>query len=182
MKLTKTNFDGLVIIEPEVYGDDRGYFYESYNVDKFAALGIDTVFVQDNHSGSVKGVLRGLHFQKNPKAMAKLVRVTKGKVLDCVVDLRKDSVTYLKWYSIELSAENRKMLLVPAGFAHGFYTLEDCEFLYKCSNTYDGALDANVRFDDPAFGVNWQLDGEPVLSGRDQAAPSWDEMKDTLTF
>lgn len=182
MKLLQTFIKDLVIIEPEVYGDDRGFFYESYNVDKFKTLGIDTVFTQDNHSASVKGVLRGLHFQKNPKAMAKLVRVTKGKVLDCVVDLRKDSETYLKWYSVELSAENRRMLLVPAGFAHGFYTLEDCEFLYKCSNTYDGELDANVRFDDVAFGVDWQLQGEPVLSGRDQIAPSWEEIKDSIDF
>ena len=182
MKITQTQFPGLVVIEPDVFGDDRGYFYESYNLDKFKALGIDTIFVQDNHSSSVAGVLRGLHFQRPPKPMAKLVRVTKGRVLDCVVDLRKNSETYLKWFSIELSAENRKMLFVPEGFAHGFYTIEDCEFLYKCSNTYDATLDANVRFDDPAFGIDWQLTGEPVLSGRDQAAPGWEEIKDSLSF
>ena len=180
MKLTKTFIPDLVIIESDVYSDDRGSFYESYNADKFKALGMDTVFVQDNHSSSVKGVLRGLHFQRHPKPMAKLVRVTKGRVLDCVVDLRKESPTYLKWYSVELSEENKKMLFVPEGFAHGFYTLEDCEFLYKCSNTYDADLDANVRFDDPAVGIDWQLDGVPILSGRDQAAPSWDEIKGTL--
>ncbi len=182
MRLIQTNIPDLVIIEPDVFGDDRGYFYESFNSEKFKALGIDTVFVQDNHSASVKGVLRGLHFQRPPKPMAKLVRVTKGRVLDCVVDLRKDSPTFLKWYSVELSADNKKMLFVPAGFGHGFYTLEDCEFLYKCSNTYDATLDGNVRFDDAAFGIDWQIDGEPVLSGRDQAAPGWEEVKGTLTF
>lgn len=182
MQKTETPLKDCVIIEPDVYGDDRGYFYESYNADKFAALGITTVFKQDNHSGSVKGVLRGLHFQKNPKPMAKLVRVTKGAVWDCVVDLRKESSTYLQWFGVELSAENKKILYVPEGFGHGFYCLEDAEFLYKCSNVYDGELDANVKFDDPTFGIDWHLDGEPILSGRDQIAPAYDDIKDQLDF
>ena len=176
MQITKTSIKDLVVIEPEVYGDDRGFFYESYNLDKFKALGIDTIFVQDNHSKSAKGVLRGLHFQLPPKPMAKLVRCTKGKVWDVAVDLRRGSETYLKWYGIELSEENKKMFYVPEGFAHGFYALEDSEFLYKTSNTFDSDLDANVKWDDEAFGVEWPLEGEPTLSARDQVAPGFNEL------
>lgn len=174
MKKIETTIKDLVIIEPEVYGDERGYFYESYNIEKFAALGIGTVFVQDNHSKSAKGVLRGLHFQLPPKPMAKLVRCTKGRLWDVAVDLRKNSPTYLKWFGIELSEENKKMLLVPEGFAHGFYSLEDCELLYKCSNTYDSELDANIAWDDPSIGVDWPI--EPTLSARDQVAPKLSEV------
>ncbi|MDP2631796.1 MAG: dTDP-4-dehydrorhamnose 3,5-epimerase [Candidatus Uhrbacteria bacterium] len=176
MRKTTASIEGLVVIEPEVYGDDRGYFYESYNLDKFKALGIDAIFVQDNHSYSAKGILRGLHFQLPPKPMAKLVRCTRGRLWDVAVDIRKDSPTYLKWHAEELSEENKKMLYVPVGFAHGFYALEDCELLYKCSNMYDGDLDANVQWNDPAFGIDWPVEGEPTLSGRDQSAPAFNEL------
>lgn len=177
MKKIETDFPGLVIIEPEVYGDDRGFFYESYNADKMAALGISDEWRQDSHSASAKGVLRGLHFQLPPKAQAKLVRCTKGRVWDVVVDLRKDSPMYLKWYGIELSQENKRMLYVPAGFGHGFHALEDCEFVYKVSETFSPDHDANVKFNDPAFGdIDWKLDGEPTLSGRDASAPGFDQL------
>ena len=182
MRLILTYIPDLVVIEPEVFGDDRGSFYESYNADKFSRLGINVSFLQDNHSTSVKGVLRGLHFQQEPKQMAKLVRVTRGRVWDCVVDLRKESSTFLQWFGIELSAENKKMLFVPEGFAHGFYTLEDCEFLYKCSAVYDKQLDANVRFDDQVFGIDWRLTDTPILSERDQRAPSYQEIQNSLQF
>lgn len=174
MRKIETTLEGAYIIEPEVYGDDRGFFYESYNAEKFAAIGINDVFVQDNHSRSARGVLRGLHFQLPPKPMAKLVRATSGKIWDCIVDLRKESPTYMKWEGFELSEENKRMLYVPAGFGHGFYALTDCEVLYKTSNTYDKDLDANVRYDDPAFGIDWPI--EPMLSGRDQVAPSYKDL------
>lgn len=174
MKKIETPIRDLVIIEPEVYGDDRGFFYESYNVDKFRALGINTIFVQDNHSRSAKGVLRGLHFQMPPKPMAKLVRCTRGKLWDVAVDLRKASPTYKKWFAVELSEENKKMLFVPEGFAHGFYVLEDCDLVYKCSNTYDADLDANIAWDDPDFAIEWPI--APTLSGRDQVAPKFSEL------
>lgn len=175
MKRIDTPIKDLCIIEPEVYGDDRGFFYESYNVDKFRELGINTIFVQDNHSRSARGVLRGLHFQLPPKPMAKLVRCTRGKLWDVAVDLRKDSLTYKKWFAVELSEENKKMFFVPEGFAHGFYSLEDCDLVYKCSNTYDKDLDANIAWDDPDLNVQWPI--EPILSGRDQVAPKFSELE-----
>lgn len=173
---TLTPFPGLLVIEPDVYGDDRGFFYESYNAEKFAELGITTTFAQDNHSSSTKGVLRGLHFQLPPKPMAKLVRCSRGRVWDVVVDLRKESLTYKQSFGIELSESNKRMLFIPEGFAHGFYALEDCELLYKSSNTFDKTLDANVAWNDPAFGIVWPLVGEPVLSERDKTAPKLGEL------
>lgn len=173
MKVTPTPLAGLVVVEPDVFGDDRGSFFESYNEEKFAALGLPTVWRQDNHSTSVKGVLRGLHFQLPPKAMAKLVRCTRGRVWDVAVDLRKTSPTYKQHFGIELTSENRKMLLIPEGFAHGFYCLEDAEFVYKCSAVFEKSLDANIAWDDADLAVVWPLDGAPVLSARDAAAPSF---------
>lgn len=170
MKITKTPIDGLLVIEPEVYGDNRGFFFESYNIDKFKALGVDAVFVQDNHSKSAKGVLRGIHFQLPPKPMTKLVRCTRGKLWDVAVDLRKDSPTYKQWFGIELSEENKKMLLVPGDFGHGFYALEDCELQYKVSNTFDSDLDEGIAWNDPEVNIQWPLVGEPTLSERDQNA------------
>lgn len=171
MKLEKTSIEGVVIIEPDVFADDRGFFYESYNAEKFEQLGVPGTFLQDNHSASKKGVLRGLHFQLPPKAMAKLVRCTRGRIWDVAVDLRKSSLTYKQWFAIELSQENKKMLYLPAGLAHGFYALEDCEVLYKNSHTYDKSGDGNVRWNDPEFNVAWPIEGEPLLSARDQIAP-----------
>lgn len=171
MKVTATPIEGLLIVEPDVFGDERGYFYEVFNADKFGELGLPSVFPQDNHSQSVKGVLRGLHFQLPPKAMGKLVRCTRGKVWDVAVDMRKASPTYKQHFAIELSPENKKMLWMPAGFAHGFYALEDCELLYKCTYTYDKAGDGNVAWNDPELNVPWPLEGEPILSARDAVAP-----------
>lgn len=171
MTILPTPISGLNIIEPKVLHDDRGYFYESFNADTFGAQGLPSVFTQDNHSFSVKGVLRGLHFQLPPKAMGKLVRCTRGRIWDVAVDLRKDSSTYKQSFGVELSVDNKKMLWIPAGFAHGFYALEDCEVLYKCTETYDKAGDGNVAWNDPDLAVAWPLDGEPLISARDAAAP-----------
>ena len=176
MKKIETPIKDLVIIEPEVFQDERGFFFESYNVDKFKGFGIETIFVQDNHSRSVKGVLRGLHFQLPPKPMAKLVRCTSGRLWDVAVDLRQASPTYKQWFAVELSDENKKMFYVPNGFAHGFYALEDCELLYKCSNTYDKDLDASIIWHDPELGIDWPVEGEPILSDRDLAAPAFAEV------
>lgn len=177
MQVEKTPLEGLFIVTPQVLGDDRGLFMEVYNADKFAALGLPTEFYQDNHSSSVQGVLRGLHFQLPPKPMGKLVRCTRGKIWDVAVDLRKDSPTYKHSFGVELSWSNKKMLFVPAGFAHGFLALEDCDVLYKCTNTFDKAGDANVAWNDPDLNVAWPLAGQtPILSARDQAAPLLKEL------
>jgi len=178
MQKIETPLQDLHVIEPQVFGDDRGFFFESYNEDKFRDLGINFSAKQGNYSRSARGVLRGLHFQLPPKAMAKLVWCPRGRLWDVAVDLRKHSPTYLKWFGIELSEENKKMLFVPKGFAHGFYSLDDCDLAYLVDETYDKDLDANIRWDDPAFGIEWPI--EPSLSARDQAAPSFNELD--LTF
>ncbi len=173
MKIEKTELEGVLIIEPDVFGDERGWFMESYNKNKLKEQsGIETEFVQDNHSMSVKaGVLRGLHFQKEPYAQSKLVRCTKGKVLDVAVDLRKDSPTFKKWISIELTGENKKQVFIPRGFAHGFLTLvDDTEIQYKTDNMYSKECDRGIRYNDPEIGVNWG-EIEPILSQKDTEAP-----------
>ena len=172
MKRVDTSIPGVIIIEPQVFGDHRGWFMETYSMSAFSDLGIDTVFVQDNQSFSAqKGTLRGIHFQNCPMAQAKLVRVTRGAVLDVAVDLRKGSPTYLKWVSVELSAENKKILFIPRGFGHGFVTLtEDVEFSYKVDNLYSTACDRGIRFDDPYISINWGIEN-PILSEKDLAAP-----------
>jgi dTDP-4-dehydrorhamnose 3,5-epimerase len=176
MQCHDTPLEGVKVIEPDVFLDDRGFFFESYNTEKFSAMGIDTVFLQDNHSFSKKGVLRGLHFQLPPSSMTKLVRCTKGKLWDVAVDLRKDSPSYLKWFGIELSEENKKMLYVPEGCAHGFYALEDCELLYKVSYTFKKELDGVVAWNDPVFNIVWPLEGESILSEKDQKAPLYKDL------
>ena len=172
MKIIDTSIAELKIIEPAVFGDNRGWFYESYSYEKFKNLGIDTVFVQDNRSFSEKkGTLRGLHFQKNPSAQTKLVSCTKGELLDVAVDIRKNSPTYLKWVAVKLTAENKKMLYIPKGFLHGFLTLTDnVEVMYKVDNYYSRENDRSVRFDDKEIGVDWGID-KPVLSEKDLKAP-----------
>lgn len=180
MKKIETPIPGLFIIEPEVFGDERGFFYESFNADKFHALGIEVEFRQGNHSRSRAGVLRGLHFQLPPKPMAKLVRCPHGRLWDVAVDLRAGSPTYKQWFAVELSDENKRMLFVPEGLAHGFLAIEDCDLEYLTSNTYDAELDANIRWNDPDLAVDWPLEDEPELSARDQAAPFWREL--TLPF
>lgn len=173
MQIEETGIDGLLVITPARFGDARGFFSESYNQARMAEHGITTEFVQDNHSLSAQvGTVRGLHFQSPPHAQAKLVRCGRGRLFDVAVDIRKSSSTYGKWFGVELTFENGKQLLVPAGFLHGFITREpDTEIIYKCSDYYAPACDGAVRFDDPAIGIDWGLEGEAVLSDKDAAAP-----------
>lgn len=179
MKITKTKLDGVVIIEPDVFGDNRGFFMESWNKKKMEEAGLFYDFVQDNHSKStVKSTLRGIHFQKGEKAQAKLVRCVKGAVLDVAVDLRKNSPTFKQWVSVELSAENKKQLLIPRGFGHGFVTLtDDVEFLYKADNYYVPEADAGIRWNDSDIGVEWDVEN-PILSEKDKKNPFLKECKE----
>lgn len=172
MKVIETEIPGVLIVEPDVFGDHRGWFCETWNRQKLHDAGIDADFVQDNQSYTkAKGTLRGLHFQQNPMSQAKLVRVVRGAVLDVAVDLRKGSPTYLKHVGVELSAENKRQFFIPKGFAHGFLTLtDDVEFVYKVDAPYAPDCDRSVRFDDPEIGVDWPCE-EPILSDKDKKAP-----------
>lgn len=155
----ETKLKGVFIIEPTYFGDDRGFFAETYKKSDFVANGINYNFVQDNHSSSAKGVLRGLHYQIGEKAQGKLVRVIKGRVWDVAVDIRKNSPTFKQWVAVELSAENRKMFFIPPGFAHGFLGLEDdSHFIYKCTTEYSPKADRSIRWDDPEIGIPWPLE------------------------
>lgn len=163
----KTDIEGVFIIEPQTFGDHRGYFMETYNEKEFQNAGLNYTFVQDNQSKSKKGVLRGLHFQKQ-YPQAKLVRVISGEVFDVAVDLRKNSPTYGKWVGVVLSAENKKMFMIPRGFAHGFVVLsETAEFVYKCDEFYHPEDEGGVLWDDPDINIKWPYDGEPILSQKD---------------
>lgn len=177
MKSTPLGISDVYLIEPQVFGDDRGFFYESFNHAKFEqAIGRKVNFVQDNHSKSSKGVLRGLHFQ-NPKPQGKLVRVTQGEVFDVAVDIRRDSPTFGKWVGEILSADNKKQLWIPEGLAHGFLVLSDtAEFLYKTTDYYAPAHERCLRWDDPALGIAWPLDGPPCLSSKDQLGQRLSEL------
>lgn len=172
MKVTKTKLEGVVIIEPDIFNDNRGFFMESWNKKKMAEVGLDYDFVQDNHSQStVKGTLRGIHFQKGAKAQAKLVRCIKGAVFDVAVDLRKNSPTFKYWVGVELNEKNKKQLLIPRGCGHGFLTLtDDVEFLYKADNYYAPEADAGIRWNDPEIGVEWDIEN-PILSEKDKKNP-----------
>jgi dTDP-4-dehydrorhamnose 3,5-epimerase len=175
MELTTTHIDGPLIIQPNVIGDHRGYFAESYNAKEMKKFGLDENFVQDNQSLSKKGILRGLHFQNPPFAQGKLVRVIKGKVLDVIVDIRKKSPTYGEHICVELSEENFTMLWVPPGFAHGFVTLEDDTiFAYKCTNFYAPESEGGLAWNDPSLGINWGIEN-PLLSEKDKVYPSFEE-------
>lgn len=181
IKVTNCEIEGLYIIEPAVFPDERGYFMETYNQRDFEEAGLGMTFVQDNQSMSVKGVLRGLHFQKQ-YPQGKLVRVVRGKVFDVAVDLRKDSQTYGKWFGVELSAENKKQFYIPEGFAHGFLVLsEEAEFCYKCTDFYHPGDEGGIRWDDPDIGIKWPLEEgtELVISEKDQ---KWSGLKDTFKF
>lgn len=169
MRVSETKLEGPLIIEPQVFGDGRGFFLESWNAEKFAKAGLDISFVQDNHSRSQKGVLRGLHFQ-NPNPQGKLVRVVAGAVFDVAVDLRRASPTFGQWTGVELSARNQRMFWVPQGFAHGFLTLEDnTDFLYKCDAPYAPDSEHSLAWDDPDIGIEWPVEGLTVrLSERDR--------------
>ena len=171
---TQTEIPGVVVIEPQVFGDDRGYFMETYQKDQFAEAGIDKEFVQDNQSRSTRGVLRGLHFQKN-HTQGKLVRVTKGEVYDVAVDCRPHSATFGKWVGVTLSEDNKKMFYIPEGFAHGFLVLSDeAVFTYKVDNAYAPQSEASIRFDDEAIGIEWPVATEQLLlSDKDGHAVSF---------
>lgn len=183
MNKIETAIEGVFVIEPDVHADQRGLFFETYSRPKFADIGINDDFVQDNHSASMKGVLRGLHFQYPPKAMSKLARCIRGRLFDVVVDMRKDSPTFKKWVGVELSEENHKMLYMPQGCAHGFYALSDCELLYKCGhNVFNKETDAGFRFDDQEIGVVWPLEGEPILSDRDKVQPTFADVVDKVNL
>jgi dTDP-4-dehydrorhamnose 3,5-epimerase len=175
VELSPTAIADVFIIEPKVFGDDRGFFMESWNAATFAAVGLDVDFVQDNHSRSSRGVLRGLHYQ-NPNPQGKLVRVTSGAVFDVVVDMRASSPSFGKSVAVELSALNKRMLWVPPGMAHGFLCLEDgTDFLYKCTSLYAPADEQCLLWNDPALGIDWPLDGVvPLLSAKDQLGQPFD--------
>ena len=177
MNFIKTEIEGLYIIEPKIFGDNRGYFFESYNEAEFKANGLNYKFVQDNESKSKKGVLRGLHFQKT-YPQAKLVRVLDGEVFDVAVDLRKDSKTYGKWVGVILSSENKRQFMIPRGFAHGFIVLsETATFTYKCDEFYHPEDEGGLMYNDPDIGVSWPFDGEVILSEKDKRHPLLKDVK-----
>lgn len=177
MKVIETTLPGVLILEPKIFGDDRGFFYESFNARSFQdATGLNPAFVQDNHSRSARGVLRGLHYQVQ-QSQGKLVRVTAGEVFDVAVDIRRHSATFGQWFGLHLSAENKRQLWVPEGFAHGFLVLSEyAECLYKTTDYYAPAHERCIRWDDPKLAIDWPLQGlTPQLSGKDQAGASFHE-------
>lgn len=181
MNFNKLGIEGLILIEPQVFEDDRGFFVESYNKKVFAENGINIDFVQDNHSHSSKGVLRGLHFQRPPFAQDKLVRVTQGEVLDVAVDIRSNSPTFGKFEVITLSAENKKMFFIPKGFAHAFYVLsETADFQYKCSNFYNKESESGIIWNDPDLNISDFKEGNPILSSKDKDFPTFVQIKEEL--
>lgn len=173
MKIRKTGIDGLMILEPAVYQDPRGYFLESYHKARLKDLGIHHDFVQDNQSRSSYGVIRGLHFQKAPHAQTKLIRVTEGAIFDVAVDIRPDSPTYGEWFGLEITAENHIQLLIPSGFAHGFSVLSPYATLfYKCDAYYHPGSESGIRFDDPGLGIDWKIAlGSALISEKDKQLP-----------
>ncbi|MEW8956831.1 dTDP-4-dehydrorhamnose 3,5-epimerase [Clostridium sp.] len=178
-KFIETEIEGLYIIEPKVFGDDRGFFMETYNYNSFKEAGLDMIFVQDNHSKSKKGVLRGMHFQTK-YSQGKLVRVIKGEVYDVAIDLRKNSNTYGKWYGVYLSEENKRQFYVPEGFAHGFLVIsEEAEFVYKCTNFYHPEYEGGILWNDEDVAIEWPLDRveEVILSEKDKKASRFKEYK-----
>jgi dTDP-4-dehydrorhamnose 3,5-epimerase len=184
MPFIKTRFPGLLIFEPKVFGDHRGYFFESYNLQTFLEEGIEINFIQDNQASSSFGVIRGLHFQLQPYAQTKLIRVLSGKIIDSVVDIRKDSPTFGKAYSIELSSENKKQLLVPKGFAHGYSVIsETAEVFYKCDAFYNKESEGGIAWNDPALNINWQIPAESVkVSEKDSFHPLFKDCKHNFSY
>ncbi|MBK8506805.1 MAG: dTDP-4-dehydrorhamnose 3,5-epimerase [Saprospiraceae bacterium] len=175
MKIIKTDIDGLIIIEPDVWKDDRGYFYESYHSKRYHEAGIKCTFAQDNEAFSGKGVLRGLHYQLPPFGQAKLVRIVQGSILDIAVDIRPESTTFGRYHAVFLSGENKTQFFIPQGFAHGYVCLsEEVIFSYKCSNVYSKEHEGGIRFDDATLNIDWQLDLDSVVvSERDQHLPGF---------
>lgn len=182
MRVLTTELDGVLIVEPTIFRDERGFFLESYHQGRYAEHGIDVTFVQDNHSLSRAGVLRGLHYQDLSAPMAKLVRCSRGAILDVAVDLRAGSPTFGRWVAVELSDENARQLYVPVGFGHGFLTLSEvAEVQYKCSGFYAPAAEGAVRWDDPEIGIAWPV-ADPVISAKDQVARSLAEYRERPAF
>lgn len=181
MKIIETGFEGLFELEPRVLGDERGYFFESFRKNLFQELGIKEDFVQDNQSFSVKGTLRGLHYQAPPFAQAKLVRVASGRVLDVAVDIRKDSPTYGKHHQVILDAKRHNMFLIPDGFAHGFHALEDSIFTYKCSNYYNQASEGGILWNDPDLAIDWQVE-DTIISEKDKDLPKFGAYNEAPVF
>jgi dTDP-4-dehydrorhamnose 3,5-epimerase len=182
MHVIPTRLDGPLLLAPDVFGDHRGFFVETFREDTWAAIGIDETFVQDNHSRSRRGTLRGIHFQLSP-GQAKLVRCARGAILDVVVDLRRGSATFGQWESFRLDDETMHQLYVPIGFGHGFCVLSDeADVAYKCSSYYDPETEAGIAYDDPDVGIVWPADVEPIVSERDRNAPRLAELADTLPF
>ncbi len=173
MKVIKTDFSDLLIIEPKVFEDSRGYFFESFNSMKYKESGVDMIFIQDNESKSSYGVIRGLHYQLSPYAQTKLVRVISGRILDVVVDIRQNSPTFGKYFSIELSSENKTQLLVPKGFAHGFSVLSETAIVsYKCDELYNPEAERGIRYNDEKLGIDWKIDNEKAtVSSKDKVHP-----------
>jgi len=181
MRVLPTSLDGVLLLEPAVHGDDRGFFVETFRANVWGELGIDVEFVQDNHSRSRRGTLRGMHFQTDP-GQAKLVRCARGQILDVVVDLRRDSDTFGRWDGHELDDANLRQLWVPVGFAHGFCVLsEEADVVYKCSSYYDPATEAGIAYDDPDVGIAWP-NLELLVSERDRSAPRLADVAESLTF
>jgi dTDP-4-dehydrorhamnose 3,5-epimerase len=182
MERLPTTLDGPVLLAPTLHGDERGFFIETFRADAWAAHGVPTDFVQDNHSRSRRGTIRGIHYQTHP-GQGKLVRTARGSVFDVVVDLRRGSPTFGRWEGVELDDERGLQLYVPVGFGHGFcVTSEVADFVYKCTNYYDGATEAGIRFDDPDVGVEWPRDVELLYSERDRNAPRLADVADSLPF
>lgn len=184
MQIDQTGLEGLLVITPPRFGDARGFFAETYSAAKLADQGVTTTFLQDNHSLSAEpGTIRGLHFQAPPHAQDKLVRCGRGRLFDVAVDIRKGSPTYGKWFGIELTFENGKQLLVPAGFAHGFITREPgTEIIYKCSDFYAPETEGAVIWSDPDIGIDWGLEATPILSGKDAVAPGLKDLDSPFTY
>ncbi len=182
MQQLPTRIDGLALLEPTVHGDERGFFVETWREDAWSSAGVPNAFVQDNHSRSRRGTLRGIHFQTHP-GQGKLVRCARGTVLDVVVDLRRGSSTFGEWESFELDDVHGRQLWIPVGFGHGFCVLsETADFVYKCTNYYDAATESGIRFDDPDVGIEWPDDVELLYSQRDRDAPLLAEVADSLPF
>lgn len=184
MPFIQTGFPGLQIFEPKVFEDSRGYFFESYNKETCSSGGIHTIFVQDNQARSVYGVVRGLHYQLNPQAQTKFIRVLSGTILDVVLDIRVGSPTYGKHFAIELSAENKKQLYIPHGFAHGYSVLsETAEVFYKCDALYNKELEAGIQFYDPALQIDWKIPAEKqIISDKDKQQPTFENAKNNFIF
>ena len=181
MTFTELELKDLIVITPNIFGDERGFFMETYNKETFFKAGLRAEFFQDNHSRSAAGVVRGLHFQKNPYAQGKLVRVTKGSILDVVVDLRKSSPTYKQVAKVLLDDVDKRMLYVPEGFAHGFVSIQNCEVQYKCTNLYHKASELGIRWDDPDLNIDWTIEN-PLVSTKDQELPYLKDIESILNF